>query len=109
MHMGLVAMIEDVVRRAGAARQNRQQNRGQSAFSDAGTHDSAASQAKRHSDPVFAGFADVEDEIAIGHMLSLIEDDALTESELAHLRKEWQLAGGRSSASPAPAAPASPR
>jgi methylmalonyl-CoA mutase len=92
MHMGLVAMIEDVVRRAGAARQNRQQNRGQSAFSDAGPHDSAASHPKRHSDP---GFADVEDEIAIGHMLSLIEDDALSESELAHLRKEWQLAGGR--------------
>jgi len=83
MHMGLVAMIEDVVRRAGTARQNR----GQSALSDTRTQDSAIAQSKRHSDPGF--------EISIGRMLSLIEDDALTESELAHLRKEWQLAGGK--------------
>jgi methylmalonyl-CoA mutase len=67
MHMGLVAMIEDVVRRAGAARQ-------------------PVTTPKR---------VDFSDEIAIGQMLSAIEESALDESELAHLRKEWQLAGGK--------------
>jgi methylmalonyl-CoA mutase len=67
MHMGLVAMIEDVVRRAGAARQ-----------------------------PVITPKrVDFSDEIGIGQMLSAIEESALDESELAHLRKEWQLAGGK--------------
>ncbi|MFD0725894.1 methylmalonyl-CoA mutase family protein [Lysobacter brunescens] len=72
MHMGLVAMIEDVIRRAGAARQ-------------------PVTTPKR---------VDFSDEIAIGQMLSAIEESsvgagALNESELAHLRKEWQLAGGK--------------
>ncbi|MBX3713165.1 MAG: methylmalonyl-CoA mutase family protein [Lysobacter sp.] len=67
MHMGLVAMIEDVIRRAGAARQ-------------------PVATPKR---------VDFSDEIAIGQMLSAIEESALDESELAHLRKEWQLAGGK--------------
>jgi methylmalonyl-CoA mutase len=67
MHMGLVAMIEDVVRRAGAARQPVE---------------------KPHR-------VDFSDEITIGRMLSAIEESALDESELAHLRKEWQLAGGK--------------
>ncbi len=67
MHMGLVAMIEDVVRRAGAARQ-----------------------------PVETPHrVEFSDEIAIGRMLSAIEESALDESELVHLRKEWQLAGGK--------------
>jgi methylmalonyl-CoA mutase len=39
--------------------------------------------------------ADFSDEIAIGRMLSAIEDGALEEAELAHLRKQWQLAGGK--------------
>ncbi len=67
MHMGLVAMIEDVVRRAGASR---------------------LPVEKPHQ-------ADFSDEITIGRMLSAIEETALNESELAHLRKEWQLAGGK--------------
>jgi isobutyryl-CoA mutase len=67
MHMGLVAMIEDVVRRAGAARQPVE---------------------KPHR-------VDFSDEITIGRMLSAIEESALEESELAHLRKAWQLAGGK--------------
>ncbi len=67
MHMGLVAMIEDVVRRAGAARQPVE---------------------KPHR-------VDFSDEITIGRMLSAIEESALDESELAHLRKAWQLAGGK--------------
>ena len=72
MHMGLVAMIEDVVRRAGAARQPVE---------------------KPHR--VDIGNDDGRDEITIGHMLSAIEEGAIDESELAHLRKEWQLAGGK--------------
>ncbi len=67
MHMGLVAMIEDVVRRAGAARQPVE---------------------KPHR-------VEFSDEIGIGRMLSAIEESALEESELAHLRKAWQLAGGK--------------
>ena len=67
MHMGLVAMIEDVVRRAGAAR---------------------LPVDKPHK-------VAFDNEIEIGRMLSAIEESALDESELAHLRKEWQLAGGK--------------
>ncbi|MGO4552070.1 methylmalonyl-CoA mutase family protein [Lysobacter sp. 2RAF19] len=67
MHMGLVAMIEDVVRRATSARQ-----------------------------PVETPHqVDLTNEIAIGAMLSSIEESALDETELAHLRKQWQLAGGK--------------
>ncbi len=72
MHMGLVAMIEDVVRRAGAARQPVE---------------------KPHR--VDIGNDDGRDEITIGHMLSAIEEGAIDDAELAHLRKEWQLAGGK--------------
>ncbi len=67
MHMGLVAMIEDVIRRASAAR---------------------LPVEKPH-------HADFSDEIVIGRMLSAIEEGALEEAELAHLRKQWQLAGGK--------------
>ncbi|WP_240098025.1 methylmalonyl-CoA mutase family protein [Thermomonas flagellata] len=65
MHMGLVAMIEDVVRRAGAARLPAEM-------------------------PHRVAF---EDEIDIGRMLSAIEESAVPEAELARLRKHWQLAG----------------
>jgi len=67
MHMGLVAMIEDVVRRAASGRLPVQ---------------------KPHQ-------VDLGDEIGIGRMLSAIEEGALEDSELAHLRKQWQLAGGK--------------
>ncbi len=67
MHMGLVAMIEDVVRRAESARLPVET-------------------------PHKVAFSD---EIEIGRMLSAIEEGALSEAELARLRKEWQLAGGR--------------
>ncbi|GAB3352275.1 methylmalonyl-CoA mutase family protein [Lysobacter tyrosinilyticus] len=67
MHMGLVSMIEDVVRRAEAAR-------------------------LPVDTPHKVAF---DNEIEIGRMLSAIEESALEESELAHLRKEWQLAGGK--------------
>jgi methylmalonyl-CoA mutase len=60
-------MIEDVVRRAGEAR---------------------LPVEKPHQ-------VDFSDEIGIGRMLSAIEESALEESELVHLRKQWQLAGGK--------------
>ena len=68
MHMGLVAMIEDVVRRAAKAR-------------DAGL-------GTRNPDQILAN-VDVTDEISVGHMLSALEDDLFSESELAMLRKQW--------------------
>ncbi len=67
MHMGLVAMIEDVVRRAEGAR---------------------LPVDKPHK-------VAFDNEIEIGRMLSAIEESALDEAELAHLRKEWHLAGGK--------------
>src|SRR3954447_24665230 len=67
MHLGLVAMIEDVVRRA-----------------------------QEHRLPTARpANVSLDDEISIGEMLSVIEDGSLDESDLARYRKEWQLAGGK--------------
>ena len=66
MKMGLVEMIEDVVGRAGAARD-----------SGMGIRDSQDS------------LAAIGDEAAIGHMLSRIEDGDFGETELAALRRQW--------------------
>lgn len=68
MHMGLVAMIEDVIRRASQARVD---------------------------NPPPAQNPDIHDEIALGRMLSAIEEGRLDEAQLAHLRKQWQLAGSK--------------
>ncbi len=68
MHLGLVAMIEDVVRRAQEGRD-----------SGFGNRDSSSAPAPS-----------LDDEIAVGHMLSAIEDGAFGEAELALLRKQWQ-------------------
>ncbi|MGN6729317.1 MAG: methylmalonyl-CoA mutase family protein [Rhodanobacteraceae bacterium] len=71
MHLGLTAMIEDVVRRAREAREARTANR----------------------DPQkLVGSVDVHDEISIGKVLSAIEDGALSESELKLARKQWTRA-----------------
>ncbi|MPS34740.1 MAG: methylmalonyl-CoA mutase [Stenotrophomonas sp.] len=70
MKMGLVEMIEDVVRRAGDAR-----------YTAPAADD--------------ASVPGIGDEIAIGRMLSRLEDGAFGDAELAHLRRQWQLAGGR--------------
>ncbi|HEY1071261.1 MAG TPA: cobalamin-dependent protein, partial [Thermomonas sp.] len=78
MHMGLVAMIEDVIHRAGAAREAKEAKDGQ-----------------RRAPANDAALTDAASEIHVGRMLSAIEASALAESELAHLRKEWQLAGGK--------------
>lgn len=67
MHMGLVAMIEDVVRRASDARD-----------AGLGTRDS-----------LLLGKASIDDEISIGRMLSAIETGIFSEAELALLRKQW--------------------
>jgi methylmalonyl-CoA mutase len=67
MQLGLVGMIEDLVARTHKAR--------------LGTIKPAA--------------VAVEDEIAVGRMLSAIEEGQITEAELATLRKGWQLAGGK--------------
>src|SRR5207253_488708 len=37
----------------------------------------------------------IDDEIALGRMLSAIEEGALDEAQLSHLRKQWQLAGSK--------------
>ncbi len=67
MHMGLVHMIEDVVARAHKARL-----------------------------PVDTPHkVNFDNEIEIGRMLSAIEESALDEATLSHLRKEWALAGGK--------------
>jgi len=71
MHMGLVAMIEDVIERTKKTRD---------------------SQLKKGKFPKFA-LPDIHDEIAIGRALSTIEDGLISEMEAAHLRKEWQFAG----------------
>ncbi|MBW8076344.1 cobalamin-dependent protein, partial [Metallibacterium scheffleri] len=73
MHMGLVAMIEDVVRRARVARDAARKT-------GLGTRDSGLGRAAP-SDP--------RDEIGVGRMLSALEDGEFSESELALLRKHW--------------------
>ena len=88
MKMGLVEMIEDVVTRAGEGRGKR----GQSHFSVAGNDQSTSHDRKHDSDPFSPGMAD---EIAIGRVLSAIEDGDYADAELARLRKQWQLAGGK--------------
>ena len=68
MKHGLTEMIEDVMQRTGNA-------------------------AAKHAQEQAPTTVDVKDEISIGHMLSAIEEGRLGDNELAHLRKEWALAG----------------
>jgi methylmalonyl-CoA mutase len=70
MKLGLVEMIEDVMKRTG---------------------DAAAKRAETEA-PVTSK-VDVDDEISIGHMLSAIEEGKFTDAELDHQRKQWKLAG----------------
>ena len=92
MHMGLVPMIEDVVARARAGK------RGQVHFSVAGNDQSTGHDRKHDSDP-FSRKENEPDpfshEIAIGRVLSAIEDGDYADAELSRLRKQWQLAGGK--------------
>ncbi|MEO8669659.1 MAG: methylmalonyl-CoA mutase family protein [Tahibacter sp.] len=75
MHLGLVAMIEDVIRRARGA--------------------SARRIGNTLSHPAHPAAARIDDEISVGHYLSAIEEGVFSETELVHLRKQWQLAGGK--------------
>ena len=79
MKLGLVEMIEDVVARVGKAR------------------DARAAEAR---EPATTRPA-LEDEIAIGRVLSAIEDGTYSESELAMLRKQW-AAGAAGHQGPTP-------
>ncbi|GHB95638.1 methylmalonyl-CoA mutase family protein [Thermomonas carbonis] len=85
MKMGLVEMIEDVVARAGEGRENR----GQSRLSSSHASSDPDGLSKVDSDPGF------QNEIAIGRVLSALEDGDYADAELSRLRKEWQLAGGK--------------
>ncbi|MEO7430434.1 MAG: cobalamin-dependent protein, partial [Dokdonella sp.] len=76
MHLGLVAMIEDVVARARAGSVAH-------AEADAGHHTIPPAQ------------VDIDDEIAVGHALTAIEEGRHDDHQLDRLRKEWQLAGGK--------------
>jgi len=77
MQMGLVAMIEDLVRRTQVAAEQ------------------ARSEGKGKKGKGGLPKVSIEDEISIGKMLSAIEEGAIDEAQLATLRKEWQLAGGK--------------
>ncbi|MGH8234936.1 MAG: cobalamin B12-binding domain-containing protein, partial [Rhodanobacteraceae bacterium] len=78
MKLGLVEMIEDVVQRAGAARDQ-----------------SAVAGHKQPLQP------NIDDEISIGRMLSEIEDGDFSESELKMLRKQWENRGQSRLSAPA--------
>jgi methylmalonyl-CoA mutase len=73
MKMGLVEMIEDVVRARASA-------------------DAHAASEPRGSVPAKVA---IDNEIAVGHALTAIEEGAHDEHTLERLRKEWQLAGGK--------------
>ncbi|MUV14359.1 methylmalonyl-CoA mutase family protein [Noviluteimonas gilva] len=83
MHMGLVAMIEDVVRRARAARGELGTGNGEWSVGPA-----------------------IDDEISIGRVLSALEDQEFTESELVKLRKQWSQSAH--SPFPIPHSPSTP-
>ncbi|MEJ1095096.1 MULTISPECIES: methylmalonyl-CoA mutase family protein [unclassified Pseudoxanthomonas] len=74
MKMGLVEMIEDVVARAQHAREWGIENR----------------------EWVKAAEPAINDEIAIGRMLSNIEDGVFSEAELTKLRKQWTASASNS-------------
>jgi len=76
MHLGLVAMIEDVVTRARGAAEAR-------VLGEAAAHEAPAAQVP------------IDDEIAVGHALTAIEEGRHDVAQLDRLRKEWHLAGSR--------------
>ena len=87
MHMGLVAMIEDVVRRVRVARKSRDPG--------PGTRDpEGKSRELKSGDSGFdpAQWLGLSDELRIGQALSAIENETFSESGLARLRKLWSSA-----------------
>ncbi|MGY0556565.1 methylmalonyl-CoA mutase family protein [Lysobacter sp. A421] len=91
MKMGLVEMIEDVVRRTHVGRVSTRHRDAPETVGRVSTrHDDAA---ETHTPDATA--PSITDEIAIGRMLSAIEEGEYDEAELNRLRKQWQLAGSR--------------
>jgi methylmalonyl-CoA mutase len=86
MAMGLVAMIEDLVRRT-VEQRGRRGDAVAVASPQAEIEATLAAAPARLAEPGF--------EIAIAHALSAIENGTLDEAVLAQLRRHWQLAGGR--------------
>jgi methylmalonyl-CoA mutase len=72
MKLGLTEMIEDVMLRTRAA---------------------AVKRAKEEEASTVTPMVDISNEIAVGHVLSAIEEGELAEAELEHLRKQWKMAG----------------
>lgn len=64
-HLGLVGMIDDLMRRA----------------------------RERRTETTLPATIELDDELSIGRMLSAIEERVIPEPELARLRKRWELAG----------------
>src|SRR3546814_6600472 len=79
MHLGLVPMIEDVVQRAARSRDSQKPG--------LGTRSSGLGKAEKPG---------IDDEIAIGRMLSAIEDGIYSEAELENLRTTWASASPES-------------
>jgi methylmalonyl-CoA mutase len=98
MKMGLVEMIEDVVKRAGEGRREK---------GTEGIKSSPAirGESGRQEDLIpsvpFSTPA-IDDEIGIGRALSAIEDGAHSEAELALLRKGWGARAGETRAASTP-------
>jgi methylmalonyl-CoA mutase len=72
MKLGLTEMIEDVMHRTRAA---------------------AVKRAKEEEAHTITPMVDIGNEIAVGHVLSAIEEGELADAELEHLRKQWKMAG----------------
>ncbi|WP_201315102.1 methylmalonyl-CoA mutase family protein [Dyella sp. EPa41] len=72
MKLGLAEMIEDVMKRTRAA---------------------AVKRAKGAPSGVVDPLVNIDDEIAVGHVLSALEEGDMPEAELEHLRKQWKMAG----------------
>ncbi|MFT3806359.1 methylmalonyl-CoA mutase family protein [Arenimonas sp.] len=88
MQMGLVAMIEDLVRRTQSARDAS----GRSTVTN--DNGSAKKKGGKNKNDVAAPEVSIDDEIAIGRVLSAIEAGNYSEAELAKLRKQWAAPGG---------------
>jgi methylmalonyl-CoA mutase len=88
MKMGLVEMIEDVVRRTQVQDAHDRH---------ANTDTNVGRVWTRHDEDREDGGSRpaLQDEIAIGRVLSDIEDGVHSDAELSKLRKQWQLAGGK--------------
>ncbi|MFY2764640.1 methylmalonyl-CoA mutase family protein [Arenimonas sp. MALMAid1274] len=88
MQMGLVAMIEDLVRRTESARTAYQVH-----FSGEESGKKGKSPPRKNVPGTLA--PNINDEISIGKFLTAIEEGEFDEAQLTKLRKEWQLAAGK--------------